>query len=107
MDRQARLRQIGDALQAANAAGDWSRLGEHVNALGGQLRLLAARGPWNVAERAALLRLRQTHDAAARNVAGAAQELGKRLEAMRANQEGWVAYAMHSETDDGASREQS
>jgi hypothetical protein len=106
MDRKARLRQIGDALQAAGAAGDWQRLGEQVRALQGQLRTLAASGPWNPAERAALQRLRQSHDTAARRVASAAQELEQRLDALRTNQEGWIAYAMHSENDDGASRSQ-
>jgi hypothetical protein len=107
MDRQARLRQIGDALQAASAAGDWPRLGEQVRVLGGQLRALAARGPWTAAEHAALQRVKQSHDTAARGVASAAQALEQRLDAMRTNQEGWIAYAMHSETEDGASQHQS
>jgi hypothetical protein len=38
-------------------------------------------------------------------VAAAARALEPRLEEMRANKDGWIAYAMHSETESGASQE--
>ncbi|MFK3738269.1 hypothetical protein [Massilia sp. TN1-12] len=104
-DRHARLMAMGDALQAAAARADWDTLGEHARALGPALRALAARGPWNAAERLVLARLRGQHDAAAAAAATAVQELAARLETMRANKEGWLAYAMHNDIEQGASQE--
>jgi hypothetical protein len=104
-DRQARLARLGDALQAAAARADWDGLGEQSRALFPALRALAAQGPWTAGERAALERVRVQHDAAARDVAAAARALEPRLEEMRANKDGWIAYAMHSETEPGVSHE--
>lgn len=104
-ERSAQLLALGDALHAAAAGADWQALGRHVDGLAPALRALAARGPWNGAERAALERLRARHDAALGAVAAAAEALGARLETMRANKDGWLAYAMHGETDSGASRQ--
>ena len=111
LDRQARparltqLAQLGDAMQAAAARADWDRLGEHARALSPLLRGLAAHGPWNARERAALERVRTQHDAAAAHAAAAARALEPRLEEMRANKDGWIAYAMHNDTEPGANRE--
>jgi hypothetical protein len=96
--RESLLLRMGDALQAAAADADWDGLDRQARALGPQLQALAALGPWTAAERAALQRLRSLHDGAAGAAAQAAGALGARLEEMRANQEGWVAYAMHNET---------
>ncbi|MCS0629861.1 hypothetical protein NX786_11010 [Telluria mixta] len=107
-DRQARLAHLDrltENLQDAAAREDWDRLGEQARALFPALRALAAQGPWSAAERAALERVRAQHDAAARHVAAAARALEPRLEEMRANKDGWIAYAMHSETESGASQE--
>jgi hypothetical protein len=104
-DRQAQLARLGDALQAAAARSDWDRLGEQARALFPALRALAAIGPWTAAERAALERLRAQHDVAAAGAASAARALESRLEEMRANKDGWIAYAMHSETEPGVSQE--
>jgi hypothetical protein len=104
-NRQARLAHLGNNLQDAAAREDWDRLGEQARALFPALRALAAQGPWNAGERAALERVRDQHDAAARHVAAAARALEPRLEEMRANKDGWIAYAMHSETESGASQE--
>jgi hypothetical protein len=111
LDRQARqarlaqLAQLGDAMQAAATRGDWDRLGEQARALPPLLRALAAHGPWNARERAALERVRTQHDAAAERAAAAARALEPRLEEMRANKDGWIAYAMHNDTEPGANRE--
>jgi Mlc titration factor MtfA (ptsG expression regulator) len=69
-----------------------------------QLDALAANGQLSGAERAALLRLREAHDHAAEAVAAAAQALNKRMDDMRANKEGWIAYAMHNPAESGASQ---
>lgn len=103
-DRRSQLLRMGEALQLAAAGADWDGLGRQVRVLGHELQALAALGPWTAAERTALQRLRSQHDAAAADAAAAGAALGKRLEAMRANQEGWVAYALHNETEPGASQ---
>ena len=104
-DRQARLAHLGNILQDAAARQDWDRLGEQARALLPALNALAAQGPWTAGERTALERVRAQHDTAARDVAAAARALEPRLEEMRANKDGWIAYAMHSETESGASQE--
>jgi hypothetical protein len=104
-DRQTQLARLGDALQAAASGGDWDRLGEQARVLLPALRKLAAHGPWTASERAALERVRVQHDAAAQGVAAAARALEPRLEEMRANKDGWIAYAMYSETEPGVSPE--
>jgi hypothetical protein len=103
--RQAQLLRMGQALRAAAAAADWALLSEHVHALAPQLRMLAARGPWNKAEREALQHLRAAHDAAFEATSWASGELAARLEQLRTNKEGWAAYAMHSDTESGMSQE--
>lgn len=98
-DRQALLLQMGEALSSAAVKADWALLGEHANALAPRLQALAARGPWNAAERQALQRLRGAHDDAAAAAATASDELALKLEQLRSNKDGWIAYAMHSNTE--------
>lgn len=104
--RQTQLLHMGDALRAAAAAADWALLGQHVDALAPQLQALAARGPWSAAERQAVTRLRAAHDLAFAAAAAASGELAARLEQLRSNKDGWIAYAMHSETESGTSQVQ-
>jgi|GEM_PF-609524 len=99
LDRRAKLAQLGDAMQAAAARADWDQVGTQVRALIPALRALAQQGPWTGAERKALERVRTQHVAAAAAAAVATRALESRLEHMRANKEGWVAYAMYSETE--------
>lgn len=101
MDRQATLRRIGAELAAAGAARDWTRLDAATRALAPQLSALAASGPWNAGERAALAQLRAGHDEAAAACADALEALRSRLEEMRTNKEGWIAYAVGSESQPG------
>jgi hypothetical protein len=103
--RQTQLAQLGDALQAAAARADWTALGVQARALAPALLALAARGPWSAAERAALQRLRGQHDVAAAAAAGATRALGARLDELRTNKDGWIAYAMHSDAESGAYQE--
>jgi hypothetical protein len=92
-------------MQAAAAREDWDGLGEQARALSPLLRALAVHGPWNALERAALERVRAQHDAAALHAAAAARALEPRLEEMRANKDGWIAYALHNDTEPDANRE--
>jgi hypothetical protein len=105
LDRQGQIARLGDAMQSAAARADWDGLGEQARALIPQLRALAARGPWNAAERAALERLRERHDAAAQRALAATRALELRLEEMRANKDGWIAYALHTHTEPDAHQE--
>jgi hypothetical protein len=105
LTRQAQLTQLGDAFQAAAAGADWTRLSDQASALGPALQALAARGPWSAAERGALARLRSQHDAAAQAAASATRALGVRLDELRTNKDGWIAYAMHSETESSLEQE--
>jgi hypothetical protein len=104
--RQAQLLRMGEALRGAAAAADWALLGEHVDVLAPQLRALAARGPWNAGERQAVARLRAAHDMAFEAAAAASGELAARLEQLRSNKDGWIAYAMDSETESATSQVQ-
>jgi hypothetical protein len=105
LDRQAQIARLGDALQSAAARADWDGLGEQARALIPRLRALAVRGPWNAAERAALERLRERHDVAAQRALAATRALELRLEEMRANKDGWLAYALHTDTEPDAHQE--
>lgn len=98
MDRQAAIRALGAQLDTAAAARDWSALDVHARALGQRLSALAASRPWSAAERAALAQLQAAHGAAAAACDGAAEALSLRLEDMRTNKEGWIAYTLETET---------
>jgi hypothetical protein len=99
MDRTEAIGTLAQALAAAGAASDWARLDALTRALAPQLQALAAEGPWSVAELAALTRLRAAHDSAAAACSGALAMVTARLDEMRNNKEGWIAYALASQTD--------
>jgi hypothetical protein len=99
MDKSPALLRIAESLRSAADGAAWEQLAAMTRSLAPQLDALAARGPLSSAERAALQRLREAHDYAAGAVAAAADALHGRLEDMRANKDGWIAYAMHSETE--------
>ena len=103
MDRSGIIDRLGQQLDArlheAGARGDWTLLEPSVRELAPQLKALAARGPWNGAERAALARLRAVHVRAAGACDQAAAALAARLDEMRSNKEGWMAYALAGDTD--------
>jgi hypothetical protein len=94
------IEQLRVALADATAARDWDRLGAAERALAPQLSALARLGQWNAQERRALAELRAAHDQAAAVCAGAVQALERRLAELRANKDGWIAYAL---ANDGSS----
>jgi hypothetical protein len=104
MDKSTALLRIADSLRSAADGAAWEQLANTTRTLAPQLEALAARGPLSQTERAALQRLREAHDYAAEAVASAARALHGRLEDMRTNKDGWLAYAMHSDTDAGMSQ---
>jgi hypothetical protein len=104
MDKSPALLRIAESLRSAADGAAWEQLGQMTRALAPQLNALAARGPLSPAERAALQRLREAHDHAARAVAAAAGSLSTRMDDMRANKDGWIAYALQNASEAGASQ---
>lgn len=101
MDRTRAIDRLAGVLLDAGARSDWELLDRAVRELGAQLQALAAGGPWNASERAALARLRRAHEGAAGAVATASAQLQAKISDMVANKEGWMAYALAGESDTG------
>lgn len=99
MPKSAAIGKLAAAFQEAGAARDWERLDALARALAPQLAHLGARGTWSAAELAALAQLRAAHDGAAAACGAALESLGARLADMRNNKDGWIAYALTSETE--------
>ncbi len=93
MDRQRTLLQITQKMSAAIASEDWKTLAALNTLMASTLPTMAAQGKWNSAERAALTALRQMHNEAVKRCDAATSELGRRLQGLQANREGWIAYA--------------
>lgn len=90
---------LAEALCSAAAAADWAALAKADAALEPALAKLAAHGPWHDQERAALAALRGAHEQARRGCAQAKARIDGQLREMLDNKEGWIAYALYSETD--------
>jgi len=52
-----------------------------------------------------LERVHAQHDAATLRAAAAARSLELRLEEMRTNKDGWIAYALHNDAEPGVNHE--
>ncbi|MFC5458263.1 hypothetical protein [Massilia niabensis] len=105
MPRSAKIGQLAAALAQAGAARDWERLGVLAHNLAPQLAALKMRGPWSRAELAALAQLRAHHDNAAAACAEALGTLSGRLADLRNNKDGWIAYALASDTEPAGHQE--
>lgn len=99
MDRRATLLRLTAELSGAGAGADWERLSIAARLLGPQLSTLAAEGPWSAAERSALALLRAAHTEAMAACEQALGLLATRLDEMRANKDGWIAYALDAGPD--------
>lgn len=99
MPRSAAIGALAAAFSAAGAARDWERLGFLARALAPQLATLANSGAWTNAELVALAKLRVAHDGAAAACADALDALSAKLAEMRNNKDGWMAYALTSDTE--------
>ncbi|WP_295998045.1 hypothetical protein [Rugamonas sp.] len=93
MDRQRTLLVLGQKMSAAIAADDWKMLTAINTLMASTLPAMAEQGRWTPAERAALTALRQLHEQATARCEQSADVLDTHLHAMRANKEGWLAYA--------------
>ncbi|SFC05910.1 hypothetical protein [Massilia yuzhufengensis] len=101
MDRSRSIEALATALQDAGARADWDALGRAVRELGPRLQALSAGRAWSAPERAAVARLRGAHEGAQAAAAAASAQLQARLDDMRVNKEGWMAYALAGEPDSG------
>jgi len=97
MDRHRTLLQMAKKMSAAVASEDWKMLAAIDTLIASTLPQMAAQGTWNSAEWAALSALRQVHTEALRRCNDVTTDLGRRLNEMQANKEGWLAYALESE----------
>ena len=97
MDRQRTLLSLTQKMHAAVGAEDWWMLAALNTLLAATLPQMAAQGPWDAAEKAALAGLYQSHQEAARRCALATAEIGRKLSELQANREGLLAYALDSE----------
>lgn len=104
MDKSAALLRIAESLRGAADGAAWEELAQMTRVLAPQLEALAARGPLTGAERAALQRLREAHDHAADAVAAEARAVKSRMDDMRANKDGWIAYAMQNASESATSQ---
>lgn len=89
--------QLARRLDAATLTGDWVTVGvldRHVAAL---LRTLDGRTLTAADEHVALNQLLKAHQQARTRCAEATEQIGSRLNEMRSNKDGWLAYAADSE----------
>lgn len=100
MDRQRTLLALGKKMHAAIAADDWKTLAALNTLMTTTLPALAQQGSWTPAERAALGALRQLHEQAMLRCEQSAGALSAHLHNMRANKEGWLAYAVDNSFSD-------
>jgi len=98
MDRQQTLLKLAQQISTATAASDWKAL-EAVNTMmASALPTMAAQGRWTPAELAALTALRQMHDQSVLHCQQTSIEMSKHLSEMQTNKEGWIAYALDSDS---------
>lgn len=102
MTRSADLLRWAERLRLACEAGDWQALADADRELNVGWRRLSARGPWTVAERAALDVLRGAHRAAVDRVGQEGARVRERLAELSARKEGWMAYAVSGELNGDA-----
>ena len=100
MDRQRTLLALAPKMNAAIAADDWKMLAAINTLMSTTLPAMAEQGRWTPAERAALGALRQLHEQAMVRCEQSAGALSAHLHSMRANKEGWLAYALDSNFTD-------
>jgi len=97
MVKPKQIQHLAQRLRGASEAQDWAALAVIDQELAQWLRQAA---PLTEAERLALKPLADAHEQARAACAAAAETLARRIEALQAGKDGWLAYALHSESDD-------
>lgn len=93
MDRRPALLGWRQRLETAARHDDWTALARADREVAAGLPGLAAAGPWSDIERIALQQLQQSHATARERCGSALTALGRQLDAMSQQREGWLAYA--------------
>jgi hypothetical protein len=99
MDKQALLSGITRSVKEACAARDWDALAQVNRRMSECLPPLAAQGRLQGAERAALNELITAHRHSVELCARELGDLEQKLDDMRANKDGWLAYAATDELE--------
>ncbi|RJF96701.1 hypothetical protein D3870_20035 [Noviherbaspirillum cavernae] len=97
----AHMSKLTHRLHAAADAGDWQATAAADRELAAALPVLAAQGEWTPDERAALEKLRVAHQQAQEHCARELVRVGKHLGDMQEHKEGWIAYALSSNLEEG------
>lgn len=97
MDKLAGIRQLADDVAAAAAAGDWQAVAAADTAIAAVLA--AAVAPFGAADKDALMALRDAHAGAQQQCARASAAAEAHLTAMQDGREGWIAYALDSNSN--------
>jgi hypothetical protein len=90
---------LAQRLRQASSGHDWDELAKVDGDVAILLPAFAARGPFDRAETQAVQVLREAHRAAIDCCAREAQQIDERMALMRANREGWMAYAMSGDEE--------
>lgn len=93
MNRQEAFARLARRIERAAANGDWADLSAADLELAGMLPSFIGQPEMAVAERAALLALREAHDEAFARCVTAGERIGSRLSELGAARDGWLAYA--------------
>lgn len=97
MVKPTQIQHMAQRLRGASEAQDWAALTAIDHELAHWLRQA---GPLTEAEQVALKPLAQAHEQARAACAAAAEAMARRIEALQAGKDGWLAYALHSDSDD-------
>lgn len=102
MARSAQMAVLAQRLRGAAADQDWAALADADRDLARFLAPVAGRAvpAPTPAERAAMQALRLAHQQARALCAEAGEQLARRMADMQSNKDGWLAYALHSDTNE-------
>lgn len=100
MDKAQQMAGFALHLHKAAATQDWQALGQIDHALATWIAQPAQSSALSPVERAALKELQRAHQQARLQCAAAGDELAQRLSELRANKDGWLAYALNSDMNE-------
>jgi hypothetical protein len=95
--RLRRLTELSRRLVAARDADDWDELAVIDRELAVELARWNPPAAWSLAERTALVELREVHGDAQAHCAAEERRHQRLLAAMRAHREGWMAYGLQEQ----------
>lgn len=99
MDRTALLDDFATRLRNAAGASDWRELKATDRELADLLRTMDARQEWTTREWAAFSSLKRAHAEIREHCRREAALYASRIAAMRETKIGWMAYALHGQSE--------